>query len=114
MNIIILMLRSGPFITGLAVVVLLASASWAEAQPARGGAGNSTPQTYGPPTDLAGDIMVLQSGEIGQGAAGVYIVHWDGRAFTTRSMFLGTFLDDPGFSFEKAAFAPVDIESLPQ
>ena len=62
----------------------------------------------------AGDVLVVQSGEVGLGLPGVYVVHWNGSGFTTWSFMLGSTLGDAGFSFEKAVFAPIDIPLIPQ
>jgi hypothetical protein len=65
-------------------------------------------------TPYIGDILIVQSGEVGMGAAGLYIVEWNGIGFGTRTILLGSVLGEPGYAFEKAAFAPIDIPALPQ
>ena len=60
-----------------------------------------------------GDILIVQSGEVGEGQAALYIVEWNGSSFTIPwTIFLGDHLDSSYF-FEKAAFAPVDLPAAP-
>jgi hypothetical protein len=62
-------------------------------------------------TNYVGDILIEQSGEVGSPPTPpkLFIVHWSGSAFVTRSIDLNTYY--PGH-LEHVVFAPISIPSL--
>lgn len=58
----------------------------------------------------AGDVLIIQSGEVGGVPPTVCVAHWNGLSFdVTRIPLAGSF---PGYAFEHAVFAPISIPAL--
>ncbi|MGA2866712.1 MAG: hypothetical protein ABSF95_19740 [Verrucomicrobiota bacterium] len=63
--------------------------------------------------NYVGDILIVQSGEVGMGPPALYIVHCSTNGFNTKTILLTDPFMSNGWFFEKAAFAPVDIPAYP-
>jgi hypothetical protein len=60
-----------------------------------------------------GDILIVQSGEVGSDDPIIFILRWNGTSFDALAIDLFTYFPNDGF-FEKVAFAPVCLPPIPQ